>query len=53
MIPADHKPLMRALAAAVIVEAVHSLDLRTPEPTAEQHEANERARAELEAEAPP
>jgi PPK2 family polyphosphate:nucleotide phosphotransferase len=53
VIPADHKPLMRALAAAVIVEAVNSLDLRVPEPTAEQHEANERARAELEAEASP
>ena len=52
VIPADHKPLMRALAAAVIVQAVHSLDLHTPEPTAEQHEANERARAQLEAEAP-
>ena len=53
VIPADHKPLMRALAAAAIVEAVHSLDLQTPEPTAEEHEANERARAELEAEASP
>ena len=51
VIPADHKPLMRALAAAVIVEAVHSLDLHPPEPTAEQHEANEQARAQLEAEA--
>ena len=52
VIPADHKPLMRALAAAAIVGAVQSLDLRAPEPTAEQHEANERARAQLEAEAP-
>ena len=52
VIPADHKPLMRALAARVIVEAVHSLDLRVPEPTPEQREANERARAQLEAEAP-
>ena len=53
VIPADHKPLMRALAAAVIVEAVQSLDLRTPELTVAQHEANERARAQLEAEASP
>jgi PPK2 family polyphosphate:nucleotide phosphotransferase len=52
VIPADHKPLMRALAAAVIVAAVQSLDLHAPIPTAEQHEANERARAQLEAEAP-
>jgi len=52
VIPADHKPLMRALAAQVIVEAVRSLDLSAPEPTTEQHEANERARAQLEAQAP-
>ena len=52
VIPADHKPLMRALVAQVIVEAVRSLDLHAPEPTPEQHAANERAQAQLEADAP-
>jgi PPK2 family polyphosphate:nucleotide phosphotransferase len=51
VIPADHKPLMRALAAQAIVAAIESLDLRLPEPTDEQRAANARARAQLEAEA--
>ena len=49
VIPADRKPLMRALAAAVIVEAVASLELRWPEVSEEQRAANE-ARGSLEAE---
>ena len=52
VIPADHKPLMRALAARVIVDAVRTLDLRMPEPTPEQRAANERARVQLEAQRP-
>ena len=52
VIPADNKPLMRALVAAVIVDAIDSLKLRLPEVSAEQHAANERARRELEAQKP-
>ena len=50
VIPADHKPLMRALAAAVIVDAVSSLKLRWPDVSTEQRAANEAARQALEAE---
>jgi PPK2 family polyphosphate:nucleotide phosphotransferase len=52
VIPADNKPLMRALAAALIVEAIDSLKLRPPEVSAKQRAANEQARLELEAEGP-
>jgi PPK2 family polyphosphate:nucleotide phosphotransferase len=51
VIPADRKPLMRALVARVIVDAVDSLDLSWPVPSAEERAANARARAQLEAEA--
>jgi PPK2 family polyphosphate:nucleotide phosphotransferase len=50
VIPADSKPLMRALAAAVIIDALSSLDLRPPPVTPEQHAANEQARIALEGE---
>jgi PPK2 family polyphosphate:nucleotide phosphotransferase len=52
VIPADDKPLMRALVAAVIVDAIDSLKLRAPEVSADQRAANERARRELEAQKP-
>ena len=52
VIPADRKPLMRALAAGVIVEAISSLGLRWPEVSEEQRAANEQARRALEAESP-
>ncbi|HLW93930.1 MAG TPA: polyphosphate kinase 2 family protein [Solirubrobacteraceae bacterium] len=52
VIPADDKPLMRALVAAVIVEAIGSLKLGPPEVSAQQRDANERARRELESEKP-
>ena len=50
VIPADRKPLMRALAAGVIVETVSSLGLRWPEVSEEQRAANAQARQSLEAE---
>jgi len=50
VIPADSKPLMRALAAAVIVDAVSSLGLSWPEVSDEQRAANAQARKSLEAE---
>ena len=52
VIPADDKPLMRALAAAVIVEAIDSLKPRRPKVSAEQRSANQRARRELEQQKP-
>jgi len=51
VIPADRKPLLRVLAAAVIVEAIDSLKLSWPEVSAEQRATNEAARLELESEA--
>ena len=50
VIPADHKPLMRALAALAIVDAISSLELQWPQVTAEERAANQRAREQLEAE---
>jgi PPK2 family polyphosphate:nucleotide phosphotransferase len=50
VIPADRKPLLRALAAGVIVEAISSLGLSWPEVTQEQRAANAEARRMLEAE---
>ncbi len=50
VIPADRKPLMRALAASVIVETVSSLGLSWPEVSKEQRAADVRAREALEAE---
>ena len=44
VIPADRKPLMRALAAGVIVEAISSLGLRWPAVSDEQRAANTQAR---------
>jgi PPK2 family polyphosphate:nucleotide phosphotransferase len=49
VIPADRKPLMRALAASVIVDAVSSLGLSWPEVSDEQRAANAAARQALEA----
>ena len=51
VIPADRKPLMRALAAGIIVGAVSSLGLCWPEVSEEERAANARAREALEAEA--
>jgi PPK2 family polyphosphate:nucleotide phosphotransferase len=50
VIPADHKALTQALVAAALVQTLGTLDLRWPEVSAEDHAANLRARAALEAE---
>jgi PPK2 family polyphosphate:nucleotide phosphotransferase len=51
VLPADHKPVMQAMAAAIIVDAIGSLDLRWPTVSDEARDANAKARLELEAEA--
>jgi PPK2 family polyphosphate:nucleotide phosphotransferase len=50
VIPADNKPVMQAMVAAVLVDAISSLDLRWPEVSAEARAANAEARRKLEAE---
>jgi PPK2 family polyphosphate:nucleotide phosphotransferase len=50
VIPADHKKVTQALVALVITDAVNSLELRWPEVSANEHEANLQARRKLEAE---
>jgi PPK2 family polyphosphate:nucleotide phosphotransferase len=51
VIPADHKWLTQALVARLLVESIGGLDLRYPEVSASEQEANATARRELEAEA--
>ena len=51
VIPADHKWLTQALVAAVLVDTISGLDLRWPEVSEAEHEANIEARRRLEAEA--
>jgi PPK2 family polyphosphate:nucleotide phosphotransferase len=51
VLPADHKRVMQAMAAAIIVDAIGSLDLRWPTVSDEARDANAKARLELEAEA--
>jgi PPK2 family polyphosphate:nucleotide phosphotransferase len=50
VIPADHKRVMQAMTAAIVVDAVGSLGLQWPTVTDEDRTANARARAKLEAE---
>jgi len=50
VIPADHKHVMQAMVAAVLVDTVGSLDLTWPTVSADEHAANVRARQELMAE---
>ena len=50
VIPADHKWLTQALVAAILVDSIRSLDLRWPEISAQQREANAAARRQLEGE---
>jgi PPK2 family polyphosphate:nucleotide phosphotransferase len=50
VIPADHKWLTQALVAAILVESIRSLDLRWPEVSEKQLEANAEALRQLEAE---
>jgi PPK2 family polyphosphate:nucleotide phosphotransferase len=50
VVPADHKHVMQALVAAIIVEAIESLDLAWPTVSAADAKANAAARKKLEAE---
>ena len=50
VIPADHKWLTQALVAAILVDTIGGLDLRWPEVSQAEHEANVEARRRLEAE---
>jgi PPK2 family polyphosphate:nucleotide phosphotransferase len=50
IVPADHKWVARTAVAAVVAHAIQSLGLSYPNPTQEQLEAIERARAMLEKE---
>jgi hypothetical protein len=53
VLPADHKWFTRVCAAAVIASALVDIDPQYPVPDDAAREDLERARAELEAEAPP
>jgi PPK2 family polyphosphate:nucleotide phosphotransferase len=50
VIPADHKRVMQAMAAAIVVDTIGSLDLHWPTVTDADREANAAARTKLEAE---
>jgi len=50
VIPADHKPVMQAMVARIMVETIRSLDLDWPEISEPDREANAEARRKLEAE---
>jgi polyphosphate kinase 2 (PPK2 family) len=50
VIPADHKWLTQALVAAILVDTIRGLDMRWPEVSQAEHEANVEARRKLEAE---
>ena len=50
MIPADHKPVMQAMVAALLVDTIDSLDLSWPEVSEQARAANAEARRKLAAE---
>ena len=50
VLPADHKHVMQAMAAAILVDTIEGLDLQWPTVSDEDRAANEEARRELEAE---
>jgi PPK2 family polyphosphate:nucleotide phosphotransferase len=50
VIPADHKPVMQAMVAAILVDTIASLDLRWPEVSEAAQLANAEARRKLAAE---
>jgi PPK2 family polyphosphate:nucleotide phosphotransferase len=50
VLPADHKHVMQALTAAILVDAIGSLDLQWPTVSDADREANAEARRRLEAE---
>jgi PPK2 family polyphosphate:nucleotide phosphotransferase len=51
VLPADHKSVLQAMAAAIVVDTIESLDLQWPTVSDEAREANAKARLDLEAEA--
>jgi PPK2 family polyphosphate:nucleotide phosphotransferase len=51
VIPADHKHVMQALVAGILVETIEAMDLKWPTVSEEEMEANAEARRKLEAEA--
>jgi hypothetical protein len=53
VVPADHKPVTRALVVSVILDTLRSLDLHWPTVTPETHAKNMEARKLLDAEAEP
>lgn len=50
VVPADHKPAMRALVGGIVVDAIDELDLSTPMPDAAQRKVIEEATEALRAE---
>jgi hypothetical protein len=50
VIPADHKHVMQAFCARIIVDAIQSLDLLWPTVSKQEREADEIARRQLESE---
>jgi PPK2 family polyphosphate:nucleotide phosphotransferase len=50
VLPADHKPVMQAMVAAILIETIGSLDLSWPEVSEQAREANAEARRKLAAE---
>jgi Polyphosphate kinase 2 (PPK2) len=50
VIPADHKPVMQAMVAAILVDTIGSLDLSWPEVSEQARVANAEARRNLAAE---
>jgi len=50
VIPADHKPVMQAMVAALLVDTIDSLDLSWPEVSEQARAANAEARRKLAAE---
>jgi PPK2 family polyphosphate:nucleotide phosphotransferase len=50
VIPADHKHVMQAMVAAILVDTIDSFDLQWPTVSEKEREANAKARQELEAE---
>jgi hypothetical protein len=50
VIPADHKHVMQAMAAAIVVDTIGSLGLRWPTVSDDDRAANAQARSTLEAE---
>jgi PPK2 family polyphosphate:nucleotide phosphotransferase len=50
VVPADHKPVMQAMVAAILIDTIHSLDLGFPEVSEQARVANAEARRRLAAE---